>query len=207
MSIKERKSRENTQLRQKILRAALKIFAEHGYRQISMRKIAALIDYSPTTIYRFFRNKEDLLGAIAVETYGDLAARFAKAGEEAGARPLERLKSVVREYILFCLERPEMFRLLSEVAEFEIKDGVIYERLGQNRNRVYQSWFGNIRRAVASGDLRVENEMKTFLFLWDAANGCIFNAVYFPGIPRKPFAEGVSAYLDLIFDGITKRND
>jgi AcrR family transcriptional regulator len=44
MSIQERKSRENAQLRQRILTAALRVFAEQGYGKVSMRKIAALID-------------------------------------------------------------------------------------------------------------------------------------------------------------------
>jgi len=203
MSIQDRKSRENEDLKRKILTAALRIFAEHGYREISMRKIAALIEYSPTTIYRFFKNKEDLLGAIVIETYGELASRFEKAGRESAYEdPLEMLKSIVREYVVFCVERPEMFRLLSDVAEFEAEDGIIYERLGQTRRQVFQSWFAGIRRALAAGDLRIEDEMRIFLYLWHAADGYVYDEVFHPGLPRKPLAEDAAGYLDLIFEAI-----
>ncbi len=111
MSIQDRKLRENALLRQKILTAALRVFAEQGYGKVSMRKIAALIDYSPTTIYRFFRNKEELLLTIAAETYGDLSATFEKIKAEGGDDPLGMLTSLLKEYIFFCVERPDMFRL------------------------------------------------------------------------------------------------
>jgi len=202
MSIQARKSRENAKLRQKILRATLRVFAEQGYGKVSMRKIAALIDYSPTTIYRFFRNKEELLGAIAAETYGDLAARFEKAKAESGNQPLGRLKSLVREYIIFCVERPEMFRMYSDLVSFEMEDGAMYERLGGTRYKVYQSWFHGIRRAIESGDLEVKDEIRVFLFLWDAVNGYLDHRINQARVPRKPLTVDSAEYLDLVFRGI-----
>lgn len=202
MSIKDRKSRESAQLRRKILKAALRVFAEQGYAKVSMRKIAAFIDYSPTTIYRFFRNKEELLGAIAAETYGDLAARFEKAKAEGGDRPLGLLKSLVNEYIIFCVERPEMFKMYSDLVSFEMEDGVMYERLGGTRYKVYQSWFHGIRRAIESGDLEVKDERRVFLYLWDAVHGYIDHRVRYARVPRKPLEVDSAEYLSLVFRGI-----
>jgi len=205
MSIQDRKSRESTRLKQKILDAALRIFAENGYSKVSMRKIAGLIDYSATTIYRFFRNKEELLGAIAAETYGDLAARFEKVSAKHDDRPVVLLKSLVEEYILFCLERPDMYRMFSEIASFEIEDGVVYERLGGNRHQVFQSWFGGIRQAIDRGEFEIKDEMRVFLYLWDAADGYIDNRVRYPEIPRNPPAEDAAAYLALVFGGLESK--
>jgi len=70
MSTQDRRSRESARLRQDILDAAVRVLAEQGYGKVSMRKIAALIEYSPTTIYRFFRNKEELLSIIAARPTG-----------------------------------------------------------------------------------------------------------------------------------------
>jgi AcrR family transcriptional regulator len=206
MSIKDRKSRERAQLRQKILSAALQIFAEQGYAEVSMRKIAALIDYSPTTIYRFFRNKEDLLGAIAAETYSDLAARFEKAKAQGSDRPLDLLKSLVKEYIIFCVERPEMYKMFSDIVSFEMEDGAMYERLGGTRFKVYQSWFQGIRRAIESGDLELKHEKVVFLYLWDAVHGYVDHRIRQTGVPRKPLAHDSAEYLNLVFRGI-ERNE
>jgi AcrR family transcriptional regulator len=202
MSIQDRKLRESSQLRQKILNAALRVFAEQGYGKISMRKIATLIDYSPTTIYRFFRNKEELLGTIAAETYGDLSARFETIKAKGGQNPLGTLKSLVREYIIFCVERPDMFRLYSDLCSFEMEDGIMYERLGGIRYRVYQSWFKYIRQSIESGYLGLKDDLRIFLYLWDDVHGYIDHKIRHTRIPRKPLADDSAEYLSLVFRGI-----
>jgi AcrR family transcriptional regulator len=208
MSIQDRKSRQNAQLKQKILTAALRIFAEQGYGQVSMRKIAALIDYSPTTIYRFYRNKEELLLAIAAETYRDLSASFEKIKAEDADEPLGMLKSLVKEYIIFCVERPDMFRLYSDLASFEMEDGIMYERLGGNRYMVYQSWFNGIGQSIESGYLEPKDDMRIFLYLWDAVHGYIDHRIRQSRVPRKPLADDSAEYLSLVFRGIeTKRKN
>lgn len=207
MSIQERKSKEQARLKQKILRATLRVFAEQGYGKVSMRRIAALIDYSPTTIYRFFRNKEELLGAIAAGTYGDLAARFEKVKAREGADPLGTLRSLVGEYICFCVERPEMFKMYSNLGVFEVEAGAVYERLGGARYRVYQSWFACLRALIGSGRLVVKDEMRAFLYFWDAAQGYIDHRVGQPGVPRGPLAEDAEAYLELVFRGIERTDE
>jgi AcrR family transcriptional regulator len=202
MSIQDRKSKETEELKQKILNAALRIFAEEGYDKVSMRKIAGRIDYSATTIYRFFRNKEELLGAIAADTFRDLAARFEKVKAEGGEHPLDVLKALIAEYVLFCLERPDMYRLFSDIAVFEMENGVLYEHLGGSRHRVYQSWFGCIRQAIEAGDFFLKDEMRIFLYLWDAVDGFIDNRIRHAGIPRKPPADDAAEYLGLVFRGL-----
>ena len=68
MGIKERKAREKEQLRRQILSAARELFVNEGYENVSMRKIANKIEYSPTTIYLHFKDKADLLDSVCKET-------------------------------------------------------------------------------------------------------------------------------------------
>ncbi len=72
MGIKERREKEQEDLRQKILDAASELFAKEGYSNVSMRKIARKIEYSPTTIYLYFKDKTDLLNQICEETFSNL---------------------------------------------------------------------------------------------------------------------------------------
>jgi AcrR family transcriptional regulator len=202
MTIQDRKSKENSLLRQKILTAALSVFTEQGYDKVSMRKIAALIDYSPTTIYRFFPNKEELLRTIAAETYGDLSKRFEKIRAQGSDDPLGLLKSLVKEYITFCVERPDMFKLFSDLGSFEMQDGIMYERLGGTRYRVYQSWFDFINQSIESGYLELKDDARVFLYLWDAVNGYVSQRITHPRVPRKPLEDDSTEYLTLVFRGI-----
>jgi len=205
MSIQERKENEAARLRQKIVTAALRVFAEEGYDKVSMRRIAARIDYSATTIYRFFKNKEELLQTIARGTYGELGAAFARVKAESGTDPLDTLKALMREYMIFCVEHADMFRLFSDIASFTWQDGAMYECLGQERRMVYQSWFSCIERAIAAGRFIHGDVLRIFLYLWDAGNGYITQRIRHPGLPRKPLAEDTAEYLELLFHGVVER--
>jgi AcrR family transcriptional regulator len=207
MSIKDRKDRENAQLRQQILNAAMRIFAEQGYGNISMRKIAAMIEYSPTTIYRFFRNKEDLLSSIALETYKDLSERFEKIKEKGNENPLNLLKSLLKEYIIFCVEQADMFRLFSDLGSFEMEEGIMYERLGETRFMVYQSWSSCIRQSIELGHLEIKDDVRIFLYIWDTVNGYINHRIKHLLVPRKPIEEDSTEFLSLIFNGIEMKKN
>lgn len=204
-NLEKRRAGQGDRMQQRILKAALRIFAEQGYARVSMRKIAAQINCSPTAIYRHFRAKQELLQAIAAETGAGLAARFAAVRAAAGRDPLATLRSLLQEYIAFCVERPEMFRLYSDLGSFELEDGAMYERLGAGRQRVYQSWQEGIRRCRDSGRLAVADETRVFLYLWDAVNGYIDHRINHPKVGRRPLAEDAPEFLELLFGGIAAK--
>src|SRR5947208_303540 len=63
-AIRHRQAQEKQELRQAILTAAGTLFLEQGYEHFSLRKVAERIGYSPTTIYLYFRDKDDVLWAM-----------------------------------------------------------------------------------------------------------------------------------------------
>ena len=60
MGVKERRERERSETREKILDTARELFVEEGFDGVSMRKIAERVEYSPTAIYMHFADKEQL---------------------------------------------------------------------------------------------------------------------------------------------------
>ena len=76
MGITERREREREEVRRKILDAARDLFATEGYANVTMRKIAEAIEYSPTTIYGHFEDKDDLVDALCHEDFARLLAVF-----------------------------------------------------------------------------------------------------------------------------------
>ena len=72
MGVKERKARQKKFLRQEILDAASELFVKDGYENVSMRRIADKIEYSPTTIYLYFKDKAELLEQVCQETFARL---------------------------------------------------------------------------------------------------------------------------------------
>jgi AcrR family transcriptional regulator len=106
-----RREQERRELRERILAAAGEEFLEKGYDSFSLRRVAERIGYTPTTIYLYFRNKDDLLR----ETVQDGFAAFDLRVEETAAAhpdPLQRIEALGRAYIEFGLQNPALYRLM-----------------------------------------------------------------------------------------------
>lgn len=110
MGVKERQEREKLETRGRILEAARELFMEKGYEGVSMRQIANKIEYTPTTIYGHFHDKEELFLEICHEDFAKLAASFVKAAKIND--PIERLRRIGQIYIEFGLENPNHYRTM-----------------------------------------------------------------------------------------------
>src|ERR1700730_11086394 len=110
MGVQERREREKKELKQEILDAARDLFVREGFENVSMRRIAEKIEYSPTTIYLYFEDKASLLFAICEETSARLAKRMA-ALTKASPDPVKPLRGGCRAYVDFGLKYPNHYRV------------------------------------------------------------------------------------------------
>lgn len=115
MGIKERKERHREDFKALILEAAKKLFVTHGYEATSIRKIAAEIEFSPTTIYLYYKDKTDIAYALHQEGFGLLRERFAAL--EFVDSAFDRLKAMGRAYIQFAVDHPDFYELMFVMKE------------------------------------------------------------------------------------------
>ena len=108
MGVQERKAREKQELRQEILDAARELFVEQGYETVSMRKIADRIEYSPTTIYLYFKDKAELFERLCGETFEKLIVELEKSSHN---DPVEGFRAGLRRYIEFGAAHPAHYRV------------------------------------------------------------------------------------------------
>jgi len=89
-----RREREKKHQREQMLNAALALFSERGYHGVSMHEIAKRGEFAVGTVYRFFKNKEELYKALimemAEEYHGLLDAALSREGDTL---------TIVREYV------------------------------------------------------------------------------------------------------------
>ena len=111
MGTKERQERDRTRIRQAILTAARELFITEGYRNVSMRKIADRIEYSPAAIYSYFPAKDDIFFALAEEGFRLLADQ-AQATAHGADDPLVRLRRGLWAFYEFSKSHPEYFELM-----------------------------------------------------------------------------------------------
>ena len=89
MGIVERREREREEVRRKILDAARELFMAEGYERVTMRRIADAIEYSPTTIYNHFKDKDDLVNALCHEEFSQLLGALDLAGARRRSRAVD----------------------------------------------------------------------------------------------------------------------
>ena len=110
MGTKERKERDKLEMQKKILDAARELFMKEGYENVSIRKIADEIEYSPGTIYLYYKSKGQIFFVLCYMAFDKFYNEQIKADEIKD--PLEKLKESGRIYLRFARENPEYFELM-----------------------------------------------------------------------------------------------
>ena len=110
MGISERKEKQKTEIRKMILDASMKLFVEQGFENVSIRKIADLIEYSPTTVYLYFKDKDDILFNLHELGFQKMAEY--NEGLWDIKNPLMRLHKMGENYIKFGISHPEFYDIM-----------------------------------------------------------------------------------------------
>src|SRR5438132_9259136 len=92
MGIKERQERDREAVRRSILDAARELFVIEGFQNVSIRKIAERIEYSPAAIYGYFPSKDDIFFALAEEGFRLLSEMLPERSAGVDLPPLDRAR-------------------------------------------------------------------------------------------------------------------
>jgi AcrR family transcriptional regulator len=111
MGVKERQERDKEQMRARILDAARELFVAEGYRNVSIRKIAEKVEYSPAALYSYFPSKDDLFFALAEEGFRKLF-EFSHDPAVVTVDPLTAIRHGFLRYYQFSRTHPEYFDLM-----------------------------------------------------------------------------------------------
>jgi len=174
MGVKERREREKSETRDKILDAARELFVSEGYEGVSMRRVADKIEYSPTAIYVHFADKEELFRELCHQDYARLAEVFQSS--VMSTDPVERLKQIGRIYLDFGARYPNhykfMFMTLHPPHEFDDEDR---EMRGNPEKDAYAFLKWAVEEAIAARCFREELRDPELISqtLWAGIHGVI----------------------------------
>jgi AcrR family transcriptional regulator len=79
----ERRAKAKSATRAAILEAARRVAARDGARDLSLRGVAAEAGFAPAALYGYFRNKDELVVALAAEDLGAVSRAMRDAGRDA----------------------------------------------------------------------------------------------------------------------------
>ena len=180
MGTKERRTREKEQLRHQILSAARELFVNEGYENVSMRKIADKIEYSPTTIYLYFKDKADLLDSVCKETLLNLLNTLELLKRDK-SDPVEVLRKSGKAYVEFGLKYPQDYKLTFVVRpQFQKGLGLQEGSVGE---RVFDYLRAMVSECIRQERFRQVDVEITGQALWSAVHGVTLLLIDFPDFP------------------------
>ena len=98
-------------LREALLEAAVRLIAEVGPTAFTLREVARRAGVSHNAPYRHFRDRDDLIAAVAAQGFRELTRAMVEAAAPA-SDALDRLKHAGLGYVTFALSRPEHFTVM-----------------------------------------------------------------------------------------------
>ncbi len=156
-------------MRELILDASMRLFVEEGYESVTIRKIAERIEYSPATIYLYFRDRDEILFALHTIAFERLYQAQSAAREIAD--PMLRLRKHGELYVMFGFEHPELYDLMFImrapgriiVAEEEWKMGM----------RSYELLRADVQACIDAGSIKGESAETISFALWSLVHGMV----------------------------------
>jgi AcrR family transcriptional regulator len=110
MGVKERKKRDREGMKERILQSAHKIFVNKGFDDVSIRNIADDIEYSPATIYLYFKDQNEIFYALhteAFKVFNNYVADVITIKD-----PFNRLIALGRKFIAFARKYPKYYEIM-----------------------------------------------------------------------------------------------
>jgi len=145
---------EREKLRASILDAARELFVERGIDAASMREIARKINYSATTLYHHFADKEALLQAVCDEDFLKLAGRMHQVMQMPDL--IERIQALGHGYAMFALQHPNHYRLMFMTPRAPCNQEITKIQQGNTEQDAYAQLKHVVHQAFEAGLFRPE---------------------------------------------------
>ncbi|RFM32856.1 TetR/AcrR family transcriptional regulator [Chitinophaga silvisoli] len=167
MGISDRKEREKQEMRKLIINAAMEMFVKDGYEKTSIRNIAEKIEYSPATIYLYYKDKDELFYEIQREAFDQLHAYFE--ANVLSSDPVERLRELLKAYIEYGIANPDLYDLMFILRSpmKAVQDNDYWE----NCHNAYQFLHDTV--GAAKDQLRFADPANAGMILWSLGHGII----------------------------------
>ena len=208
MGVKERREREKSETRDKILDAARELFVTEGFEGVSMRKVAEKIEYSPTAIYVHFADKQELFRELCHQDYARLAEVFQSS--VMSTDPRERLKQIGAIYIDFGTRYPNHYKFMFMTPHPPHEpDEVDREMMGNPEKDAYAFLKWAVQQALDAKCFRQELTDAELLSqtLWASVHGVISLQIAKgcdPWVDWRPIRDRAELMLDVTLRGLMR---
>ena len=153
-------------LKQALLRASLDLIRQAGPQAFTLREVARRAGVSHNAPYRHFRDKEELLAALAAEGFDRLTAAMTQAAESASGA-MQRFRQSGRGYVEFALCNPQHFAVMFDLpCRFDL-----YPQTQVAGARAFGTLLRFVEACQAAGVLPPGDAKPLALLAWSMVHG------------------------------------
>ena len=203
MSIKDRKERERDERRDLILSAASEIITTEGIDNFSVRKLATKIDYSPSIIYHYFEDKDDIINQLMRRNYQKIISGLSVL-EMSAEKPEQQIKDAIRNFINLALNMSDQYLsiMLNTSPQILEHTSVLFKGASQHRKAVSM-----LCRSLQEIYTTVDDDFieLTAQVIWTASFGLIVRLMVEKNIDDEQRTRLIEHHLNIIIDGALKK--
>jgi TetR/AcrR family transcriptional regulator len=146
------KKMSGEQRREQIILAAVELFAEKGFAEVTTREIAAAAGINEATIYKYFASKEDLFDAVVTHFGAIMSERFGMITLDTQRNIGEIYQELAEGMISYMRKDPRIIRLMmySGLQEHRFADSLFRQTGGDVLKKVQDF----IRKGQEEGVIR-----------------------------------------------------
>lgn len=188
-------------MRESIVNAASDIFSKYGYKKTTMDDIAMALGKGKSSIYYYFRNKEEIFQAVLEQEVILLKSKLQKA-----VNRKKHHKGKLKAYIITRMKGFEsMINFYNAVkneylSQFEFIERIRY-KYDQEEIAVVQ---GILEEGVEKGDFRIEDPFLASVVIVTSMKGFEI-PLYITGKKGQDIEQIVDKLLKMLFNGILKK--
>jgi AcrR family transcriptional regulator len=164
-----RRSYHHGDLRSALIETAITLVQKDGPASFSLREAARIVGVDAAACYRHFRDRQDILIAIAQLGFARLAIEFAEEQARNQTKPpKQRLKALAKVYLAFALRRPAEFRVMFGESGLHSRDQRL--RLPEVEQSAYEQLETAVTEYLAAENIE-SGAPETALILWAGVHG------------------------------------
>jgi AcrR family transcriptional regulator len=162
--------------RSDILKAALRLFAEKGFKDTPMTELSKVTGAAEGTIFYHFKSKDDIFLAILENARREITGEFEQYfGERQFANGLEMMEGVISFYLYLAVKMEDSFLLLQRHYPYHLaeKNQVCREHLETIYNCLVDCFEQAVVRGQEDGSIRKMPARKTALLIFTMVEGLV----------------------------------
>jgi AcrR family transcriptional regulator len=165
--MRRRKPYHHANLREELLQAAIRLIAEVGPTAFTLREVARRAGVSHNAPYRHFRDRDDLMAAVAAQGFRELTQAMLESAAQR-SDTLDQLKGAGLGYVTFALRRPEHFTVMFDAPRTTMPK---HPESAEAAEQAFGTLLGLVKACQETGRLPSGDSNHMALLAWTMVHG------------------------------------